>query len=672
MSEVPEQQEAAAYVARATSFRLKREVAVSWFDLTQLLATAGKTIAATIVGSMSGRRELMAALDPLDCKGQGEDLDFSERDVFWMDYLADTGDGWNATTSVAWLVGRDAIRLKRNCKATPQPIPESQDELGLEEDGEYLLLERGELLVTGGDEVYPTASPEAYQSRFNAPFACSRYSQTPPRSVLAIPGNHDWYDGLTSFIRLFCQKGAARRWIGAWQARQKRSYFAAKLPHGWWLWGTDTALGEDLDPPQYDFFRDAASRITDGERVILCIPGPHWVMAERDSAPDDLLERQLENKLRIIVELAESQGRSRTLGGRPNKAVVALILTGDLHYYARFQGEEEKQADNSTCQRHYLICGGGGAFGLGTVNVPKEIFVGDRSADRVDESLFPSKKESKKLRRGVWRFPLRNPGFTAVLVAVQIIALWLVHTVRPVKGWEGTWIDYAMSLPASFAGLGDFLLRVANAALYPALFLGTAVMLACFAAFSISGKPRGMKGGTAAVVGVLHAVIQISGSVSIVWLASQLVGASLGQTLLADAGAWFVVGLSCGAQFLLCGVMFGGYLFFSHKFLRMHDQEVFSAQGIEDFRSFLRIRITKEALTIFPIGLRDVARKWKAAPDVKATRRNGKPVDDGRLGWDVELSTPEGCVRIVDPATPLAPHLIEEQIVIGEQSCRDA
>ena len=52
------------------------------------------------------------------------------------------------------------------------------------------------------------------------------YLEGAPPDMYALPGNHDWYDGLTSFMRLFCQGG----WVGAWRTRQRRSYFAVKLP----------------------------------------------------------------------------------------------------------------------------------------------------------------------------------------------------------------------------------------------------------------------------------------------------------------------------------------------------------------------------------------------------------------------------------------------------------
>ncbi|MDR2213141.1 MAG: hypothetical protein LBE21_05895, partial [Pseudomonadales bacterium] len=471
-----ESEEESGYVAPERQLYIRRKAAVRWFDLRQLLATAAKTIAATIVGPMSGRRELMAALDPLDGTNKNY-VDLSQcGPELWLDYLADTGDGWNATTSVAWLLGRDALLLDREGQPTPQAIPPTQAELDLKASAEQILLPRGEVLIAGGDEVYPTASAKDYQRRLIRPFECARFSQDPPRQILAIPGNHDWYDGLTAFIRLFCQKFDARRWIGAWRTRQWRSYFAVKLPHGWWLWGIDVALGDDIDPPQLDYFRAMSKHLQADERVILCIPEPHWEMGRDGSENSEAMIHEMEDKLTIFQRLATH-----------NKATgIKLILTGDLHYYAHYRSIARPASGKVADYNHYLVCGGGGAFGLGTICAPDgPVNVGADKAELMRGGLFPSRTDSARIRNGIWRFPLRNPGFTALLVAVQLIALWLVGALRPPEGGEVSWVTYAMSQAAktqklSLSNLSDFLWQVLRVLPYPALLAGT---LAIFAGF---------------------------------------------------------------------------------------------------------------------------------------------------------------------------------------------
>jgi hypothetical protein len=106
----------------------------------------------------------------------GMDYSAAPGDV-WVDYLSDTGDGWEATYTMAWLLAQESL------------------------DFDVQALPRGRILLLGGDQVYPTAEPVAYEDRFIGPFAAAR-----PKSdavdkpeLYAIPGKHDWYDGLASF-----------------------------------------------------------------------------------------------------------------------------------------------------------------------------------------------------------------------------------------------------------------------------------------------------------------------------------------------------------------------------------------------------------------------------------------------------------------------------------------
>ena len=53
-------------------------------------------------------------------------------------------------------------------------------------------------------------------------------------------------------MREFCQGGL----FGGWQLVQSRSYFAAKVAPGWWIWGIDIALDTRIDSPQQAYFLD--------------------------------------------------------------------------------------------------------------------------------------------------------------------------------------------------------------------------------------------------------------------------------------------------------------------------------------------------------------------------------------------------------------------------------
>ncbi|HEV7661829.1 MAG TPA: hypothetical protein VGO55_18460 [Allosphingosinicella sp.] len=633
-------------------FLIKRHKQVSWFDTRNLLATGSMALAATIVGSMSGRREIMAALEPRI----GDPFDYADEKDLWIDYVADTGDGWNATTSVAWLVGRDGIVLDPGGKPTPQPIPPDCRTEGMPAHAApQLLLPGGRILILGGDEVYPTASAEAYKERFIEPFRCARWHQKPPRHVYSIPGNHDWYDGLTSFIRLFCQSGHGRRWFGAWQAQQRRSYYSIRLPHRWWIWGLDMALEDDLDPPQYEYFRAQAQHLQPGDKLILSVPTPTWIKRAGIQAKSGTGRFVGGDKLDLIMKLPQEEGRD---------VDIPLVLTGDLHYYARHRAE----LANGT--RDYIVCGGGGAFGKGTLQVPDIVEVSDNDWSTHDAelqetfggkpALYPDREDSVKLRRGVLRFPVQNPAFTGALTALQAITLWLLAAAAP------GWLDQLIVPGLGFAELCAIIARAGASLLSsPGLAIWVLILVAGFTVYAARGHPPCPRW-QAVLAGIVHALLQIVGTFLVVWLAAQAIGylahAGTGPAGKAEIPIWAkyaTFALAGLISHFYCGFLFGLYLLLAHKGLGLHDLEVFSAQAIEGYKGFLRMRVTAEGLTIYPIGLRHHAADWRAAEGASL-----EDVEKGVYGKVQRINIPLGAQRGVDPCAPLEPHLLERPIFI--------
>jgi hypothetical protein len=140
-------------------------------------------------------------------------------------------------------------------------------------------LPRGQLLVMGGDEVYPLADKKIYRDQLVAPYTWAFPDHDPhDRSgtpICAIPGNHDWYDGLLIFLAWFASDRPNH--IGSWRTCQNRSYFAFELTERWWLWCLDTQLDDDVDQPQQDYFEAIARNMPENARIILCGPEPGWL-----------------------------------------------------------------------------------------------------------------------------------------------------------------------------------------------------------------------------------------------------------------------------------------------------------------------------------------------------------------------------------------------------------
>jgi hypothetical protein len=64
--------------------------------------------------------------------------------------------------------------------------------------------------------------------------------------------------------------------------------------------------------------------------------------------------------------------------------------------------------------------------------------------------------------------------------------------------------------------------------------------------------------------------------------------------------------------FVVGSLIMGIYLLLSLNFFGRHGNEAFSVMASEDWKNFIRLHINQEGdLTIYPIGIKKVPRKWK-------------------------------------------------------------
>jgi hypothetical protein len=502
----------------------ERRPMVPWLDPAVLADAALRVVLSSVFGAYADKRETqrLTPEPPHTYDGDG--------DPFWLDFVADLGDGFDPTYAVASLLGRETLDLGEGVGQTP----------------------RGRVLVMGGDEVYPTASREEYEHRFRGPYTAA-LPWAPPGSaphLYAIPGNHDWYDGLTNFGRFFCNG----RWIGGWRTCQRRSYFGLQLPHRWWLLAIDIQLDTYIDDPQLEYFRGL--RLQAGDNVILVTGKPSWTKVE-DGAP---LARQPDSYKNLQYFKDEVI---------PDGVRVPVTITGDLHHYCRYRAEDGT---------HLITAGGGGAYLFpthtqhDTLGIPAKD--GGTTAYRCEGSLFPTREESRKLTRGALALTRHAPRLLAIFAVVYaLFGLSLYWVLQDKQSW---------------------LVGVLVTAL---LLIGG---LSVYAAFE---KPLGKLAGGAAHGGSHLALAAVPPVVL------ELLGAG--------GWGWAVVALVVAALlgFVLGGVIFGLYLILTHTRAPKHANEVLACQGIPDFKNFLRLRIDEQGLTIHPVGVRTVPRRWVADPD---------------------------------------------------------
>ena len=539
---------------------------VPWLAPLLLIATGLRTLGAILFGAYLDKRELQNSLD-----GHWFDHSGTEDGEIWLDYVADLGDGFHATYSVAYLLA----------------LPE------LELDGARL--PRGRLLLMGGDQVYPVADGENYENRMKGPYRAAlpeAPAGVPRPTLFALPGNHDWYDGLTAFLRLFARRKDGH--IGGWRTQQRRSYFAVRLPANWWLFAIDEQFGAYIDDPQLLYFEKAAREVEPGDRVILMTPSPKWVKAADEPESYDAIDYFL----RTILA--------------PTRADVRVLVSGDLHHYARYTRPE----------RELITCGGGGAYLLATHQLPDQITVPpeetltrSRSPSRVYDlaTRFPDAATSRHMSWGVFRrVPTRNPGFATMLGIIHTLTMLAMAGAIS----QGGNIQRLFSIPLVFMLV---------------VIMGGTIL------FAQPPSATAPKHARHWILGVMHGLAQIC---------LVLLGAWAWVHLPAHDWAWpgplvvaavvygpisgFLATQLCALYLLIAGLNFD-----------VNVNELFAGQGIEDAKCFLRMHIAADGtLTIHPIGIDKICRDWRADPD-------GEPA----APW-------------LRPHQPLTVHRIEPPIVI--------
>lgn len=626
---------------------------VGWYDPRQLAQTGVEVAISTIFGRHSDHR-LVEAMGASDDEKDFFDYTYyyedngkevcrpdttKPRDSIWIDYVGDVGDGWNSTYAIAYHLAE-----------TGRTFTYKDTNTGNEHHAET---KRGDLLIFGGDEVYPTASREMYEDRLIAPYKTAlRYTFGTHPHVFAVPGNHDWYDSLVAFTRLF----TSRPWFAGWRTRQTRSYFALKLPHNWWLLGTDVQLGSDIDAPQMKYFESLTKHMDDeekrsGERpsIILCHAEPHWIRAAQYEGYDPNYN---ESNLKLL---------EKRLGKN-----VAVFIAGDLHHYRRHESYEQsaqKESSGQSAQKSWdkstqkITAGGGGAFlhpthyGILGKNLDEIVErglvtdeeTGKKPVDRLFKlkGCFPPTKESQKI---TWRdliFPYLKKNMSRTFGIVTAV-LYLLLTLTVVAN-----IDELVGMRFRFGVVsGTAILSVINST--PTLFFALLTIVGfIFFTDTHSTIYRVIMGG-------IHAILHILAAFLIALLVCYLVNriSAPGDWRLHVPG-WSAFRFYVDGRMLLASllIMVGGYiagslimgiyLLLSLNFFGRHGNEAFSVISVEDWKNFVRLHINEKGeLTIYPIGIKTVPRKWKERTEgtgPKLVADDPRATDPQLIEWPIVM-----------------------------------
>jgi len=304
---------------------------------------------------------------------------------FIFDFVADTGDGFDPTYSVASVLALKELHLTNGQS-----------------------LHRASVVIHGGDICYPFPNFKNFYYRFIRPYSLAfPWARHQGEKMYFATGNHEYMDGLVGMRKFLL----SRDWIGGWITPQKGSYFALKLPRGWWMFVVD--LGpepEDIDEVQQRFFDSI--EIADDEKIILVYHVPDWIKCGN-------MGYSFMKRLRLW---------RKSLGN-----TVRLVLAGDLHYYRRMELDDgsiqiwsgEDTADVHTDKQTFIVAGHGGAFGHSTAfpMVDKSELKDEDGKFLNKKSEYPTCQQWQSIWKSKWFFMFVNTTnhiYSRVLGAVYM------------------------------------------------------------------------------------------------------------------------------------------------------------------------------------------------------------------------------------------------------------
>ncbi|XAR61855.1 hypothetical protein NMG60_11016389 [Bertholletia excelsa] len=655
-------------------------------------------VSVTVFVGRFDMRMMQAAMRRVEDGAQQDDLffnHFSDKDDMWFDFMADTGDGGNSSYSVARLLAQPSIRLRSGDKEVTLP--------------------RGNLLLIGGDLAYPNPSGSTYEKRFFRPFECalqspswykadhvavnkpelpcgiSELKQYDGPQCFVIPGNHDWFDGLQTFIRYICHKS----WLGGWLMPQKKSYFALQLPKGWWLFGLDLALHCDIDVYQFKFFSELIKeKVGENDSVIIMTHEPNWLL---DWYWGDKTGK---NVSYLICDCLK--GRCK------------LRIAGDLHHYMR---HSYVPSDKPVYVQHLLVNGCGGAF-----LHPTHVFSNFNNYDGTSYgsvAAYPSFEDSSRIALGnILKFRKKNWQFDFIGGIIYFILAFsmfpqcnLDHILRDdtfsghLRSFFGTvWDAFMYLIGYSYVSLAGVLLLLAAAF--------------AFVPTKMSRKRR-------LTIGILHVLAHLTAALILMLMLELGVETCIRHKLLATSGyhtlyEWYrsvesehfpdptglrarieqwtfglypacikylmsafdipevmavtrnnickngMESLSRGGAVIyyasvflyfwvfstpVVSLVFGSYLYICINWLHLHFDEAFSSLRIANYKAFTRFHIKDNGdLEVFTLAVDKVPKEWKLDPNWDAEPKLLSHLRKYPSKWSAVSSyqDPLATVRIVD------------------------
>ena len=531
---------------------------VVWFGVRSFWGHLRHFLAAAIATEDVDSRDWMTADPPAELNRRvaevlGGDpnastlLDALGRDL-WCDFVADTGDDV--------MVSRAVARLMFAAYELPDPASP---------DG-FLHAPRGEILFFGGDTAYPVATAQEITNRVIVPFnqVLETMPDDRPRVLLGIPGNHDWYDGLDGFARMF------RRYDDEHVARPSVVGISQRMIERYAEWATQFVRGGKIEKPKALALRGYTPVQSASYFGLPLTPRLHLLAVDRQLRSLDIRQVHFFESWRtqhpdvspwvMLPDPVFAFGRPSPTGtamiealGLDFETKPHFLLSGDVHHYERLEHGAAL----------HVTAGGGGAF---LHPAP----IGRRARLRADAE-WPNAAQSRVLLWQVpWKVMRGNSGFLPHIVLAVLFMPAMNFGVHNFQRF-----GFIVSAPILITALTTLIY-----ALIGGVRRGGAVVLAL-----------------ALGAGLTTAGIPIVASLAFTWLARC---AHLIPSVWLIAALTFLVAVFYGA------FVFGAYLAVL-TFLGLEQTQAFTALDHPGFKHFLRLRVRKDgsAVDLWCLGLTD-------------------------------------------------------------------
>jgi hypothetical protein len=432
---------------------------IRWFGSTAVPGQLRHLAAEAFASGQLDSRDWMRTQQPaellddvarvLEAAGEGATLtERLGRDV-WIDFVADSGDDSDVASAVAGMVFSEYA---------------PQDEQGR-------VLPRGDLLIFGGDTAYPLSSAWEIARRLTHPWnRVLRRLGAPayPRVLLGIPGNHDWYDGLDGFARLFRRDPLRDRADRADDTRLEEQFRLSesagpresgraigRIYHQLHLDEVAGSLGLVEDAVETAFAVLAGRKVKRISRLWLIGYRPvqeasYWLLplapgldvwgVDRELRTMDFRQRLFfdrrkasgaaDRRILVSPDPAIAMGERNRPGaeilkacGLDLKSDPTCYMTGDSHHYER----------RVIGPSMHVIAGGGGAFLHGTR-------VHEYPRGKIPACAFPDAATSRRLAASVpFRLVIGTGGLMLHVICACLAALQLaVFRGGALGGWIAT------------------------------------------------------------------------------------------------------------------------------------------------------------------------------------------------------------------------------------------